>query len=220
MIHWKLAWNGWLNVFLKASCPLCNRPATGDLCASCLASLRRCRLANPQQFWQTDLPLFVWGNYGGMLKRAIAALKYENQPQLAKVLGSELGKAWQDSLLSRKQQLRVIPIPLHGTKLKQRGYNQAQLLAERFCEVTGMPLWASGLKRVRQTDAQFGLSATERSVNLAGAFEVGKVKGSGGVLLLDDIYTTGATARSAAQVLQQRGISVVGILAIATSRQK
>lgn len=146
-------------------------------------------------------------------------MKYENQPQLARVLGSELGKAWQDSPLSRKHPLGVVPIPLHGTKLKQRGYNQAQLLAESFCEVTGMPLSASGLKRVRQTEAQFGLSATERSANLADAFEVGKIKGRGGVLLLDDIYTTGATVRSAARVLQQQGISVVGILAIATSRK-
>ncbi|MBD2310296.1 ComF family protein [Desertifilum sp. FACHB-1129] len=216
---WLSIGKAWSGLFLKSSCPLCDRPAEGQLCAACLKSLRRCQLADPQRLWQAELPVFAWGTYGGLLKRAIAVLKYENQPQLARVLGTELAQAWLDSGISYPRGTGVIPIPLHETKLKQRGYNQAQLLAERFCEISGLRLYSSGLKRVRQTQAQFGLSSSARSLNLTEAFVVGNLKRNSPILLLDDIYTTGATARSAAQTLQQQGISVLGIGAIALAGQ-
>uniref|UniRef100_A0ACD5GRI1 ComF family protein n=1 Tax=Desertifilum tharense IPPAS B-1220 TaxID=1781255 RepID=A0ACD5GRI1_9CYAN len=92
-------------------------------------------------------------------------------------------------------------------------------MAERFCEISGLRLYSSGLKRVRQTQAQFGLSSSARSLNLTEAFVVGNLKRNSPILLLDDIYTTGATARSAAQTLQQQGISVLGIGAIALAGQ-
>ncbi len=220
MGNWTDTLKGFLNLFLKSNCPLCQRPAERELCRYCHRQLQGCQLANPGQFWQDPMPVFVWGAYGGTLKRAIAAMKYENHPELARPLGHWLGDAWRNGKGAAGGNLTVVPIPLHAAKLKKRGFNQAELLAQYFCEVTGLPLQRNGLQRVRETEAQFSLSGAEREQNLAGAFTVGKGfrhLHSRSVLLLDDIYTTGATVRSAAQTLRSAGISVCGVAAIATT---
>jgi predicted amidophosphoribosyltransferase len=108
---------------------------------------------------------------------------------------------------------------MHPDKQKQRGFNQAELLAEAFCETARLPLQRRGLKRVRTTVAQFGLAVADREQNLAGAFELDRPfehrYPNRSVLLIDDIYTTGATARSAAQTFQDHQIKVYGLAAIA-----
>ncbi len=241
-----------LNLFLKSNCPLCGRPADRELCPSCERSLLRCQFTNPSQFWKGPLPIFVWGLYGGLLKQAIAALKYENQPQLARPLGTWLAQAWMKSIspgsaTCAARTLRdrttqeistphsqvkpavrlpspqvVVPIPLHADKLKQRGFNQAELLAESFCQYTGLPLCRQGLERVRTTEALFGLSLTERQQVLADALSVGESltqKRPQRVLLLDDIYTTGTTVSEATSVLRRQGIFVYGVVAIATTKK-
>ena len=212
-----------LNLFLESNCPLCQRPTPKEFCQDCARQIQRCQMPNSNSLWQERLPVFVWGVYGGTLKRAIAALKYENQPQLARPLGHWLAQAWLNSQLASTR-LIVVPIPLHANKQKQRGYNQAALLAQSFCEITGLQLQQTGLERVRGTEAQFGLSIVEREKNLAMAFQLGsgfrRHRPASPVLLLDDIYTTGATARSAAQTLENLNIPVYGLVAIATSQRK
>lgn len=216
--------DGLLALFLKSNCPLCDRPVEVKLCEYCQRQLQRCQLPKPGEFWKGELPVFVWGNYSGILKRAIAALKYDNQPQLAHPLGQRLAQAWlQSPAATHAKKFTVVPIPLHSTKLQQRGYNQAELIAQSFCDVTGYKQQPQGLERMRTTEAQFGLSAQAREQNLADAFKVGKRLQNhpphSPVLLVDDIYTTGATVRSAAQALHKQGISVYGVVAIATSKQ-
>lgn len=212
-----------LDLFLRSDCPLCQRCTNQEVCQYCQRQIQGCQLANFAPSPQDQLPVWAWGSYSGALKRAIAALKYENHPQLACPLGYWLAQAWLDASSSTQHPLKsaitVVPIPLHPLKQQQRGYNQAELLAQSFCRVTGLPWQREGLKRVRLTEAQFGLSPTKREENLAEAFQVGtnlaQRCSTGSVLLLDDIYTTGATARAAAQILQQQGISVCGLAAIA-----
>jgi ComF family protein len=158
--------------------------------------------------------------YGGALKRAIATLKYENQPRLARPLGHWLAQAWLESSEQKtlRQQLTVVPIPMYAVKKQQRGYDQAELLAKHFCDFSGLTLQRRGLERIRATEAQFTLSATAREENLSDAFRLGKElqrRRPSTVLLLDDVYTTGATARSAMQTLHHHGIKVVGLVAIA-----
>ncbi len=223
MGHWSRTVKGLLNLFLKSNCPLCQRPTSKEFCEDCQRQLQRCQMSNPNQFWQGQLPVFAWGGYGGAMKRAIAALKYENHPQLARPLGHWLAQAWLSSPVSPEIKLTVVPIPMHPSKVSKRGYNQAELLAESFCDFTGYPMRSHILERVRETEAQFSLSGTEREKNLAGAFAVGKdflrSRPSTPVLLLDDIYTTGATAKSAAQTLAQHGIRVYGLVAVATPKR-
>lgn len=211
------------NLFLKPNCPLCDRPAEGLLCKSCDRQLQRCKLNRPAQFWTEKPPVFVWGNYGATVKRAIAAMKYENHPELARPLGHALAESWLNASVGVRSQLTVVPIPLHPKKQKERGFNQAELLAKSFCDLTGYSLEARGLERIRETEALFGLSAADRKQTLSGAIALGKGfrsnKPKGGVLLLDDIYTTGTTCREATQVLQKQGIKVYGIAAIATTKK-
>ncbi|HBE50731.1 MAG TPA: ComF family protein [Cyanobacteria bacterium UBA11369] len=215
--------NGLLSLFMQSECPICQRQTPQVLCAYCERQLQRCQLDRGRQLWHSELPVFAWGSYGGAVKRSLAVLKYNNKPQIAQPLGQWLGKAWLNSGLAGDTKLIVVPIPLHASKQRQRGYNQAELLAESFCQVTGLPLQRHGLERVRETEAQFTLKAAEREKNLQSAFAVGKrlqkSRSAASVLLLDDIYTTGATARAAADVLRRQGIRVYGLVAIAASGQ-
>jgi ComF family protein len=180
-------------------------------------------MPNPKQFWRGELPVFPWGRYGGAMKRALKVLKYDNQRQIAQPLGYWLADAWLKSSLAPGIKPTVVPIPLHAKKLSDRGFNQAELLAQSFCQATGLSLQGDGLERVRDTKPQFGLSEIERKQNIAGAFGLGKGfqkrRPTSGVLLLDDIYTSGKTASEAADTLRQHGISVYGIVAIATGGQ-
>ena len=216
--------NSLLALFLKSNCPICDRPADIEVCEYCQRQLLRCQLKTPSNLWQGELPVFVWGNYSGTLKQAIASLKYNNQPQLARPLGHWLGQAWLKSpVATQVKKLTVVPIPLHPTKLQQRGYNQAELIAQSFCQFTGYKEQLKGLERVRSTEAQFSLSPKEREQNLADAFVITKRlsqhPASAPVLLVDDIYTTGATVYSAAQAFRKAGIPVYGVVAIATSKK-
>ncbi len=223
MQTWTRSFKGLLNLFLQSSCPLCQRPTSNELCQDCSRQLQKCHLEKPGKLWKSPLPVLAWGNYGGILKRAIAVMKYDNHPEIARPLGEYLAATWLKYAPQPKSSLTVVPIPMHPHKLKIRGYNQAQLIAQSFCEITGLQLKSNGLKRVRETQAQFDLSASEREKNLTAAFGLGddfRRRPHTPVLLLDDIYTTGATAKSAAQTLHQAGIPVYGLIAVATTRKE
>lgn len=221
---------GWGNLgpaVLKSTCVSCQRTTSDVLCVYCLRQLQTQQLTDLKILEQISLPLFAWGYYGGPLKRAIAALKYQNQRQLGPWLGELLATAW---LAPQRQQLTwcrqlppalvVVPIPLHADKWRERGFNQALLIAQGFCRQTQLPLRGEGLVRHRFTTPQFGLTDQERQHNLAGAFAIGsdlRIKGQAKpqVLLLDDIFTTGATIAAATQILKQAGIPVWGTVTLA-----
>ena len=214
---------GFLSLFLKSNCPLCQRPAESIICPDCTRRLESCQLANPLQFWKDDLPLFVWGHYESQLKRAIAVFKYENHPELGEFFGYNLGENWlKCNLLKKFPQLTVIPVPLHAEKQEERGFNQAELIAKAFCQITRYPLQNQGLVRVRNTEAMFNLKPLERQANIQQAFSIGQglnqPKAKFPILLIDDIYTTGTTARECVKVLNAHQLPVLGIVAIASSR--
>ncbi|MFN7524364.1 MAG: ComF family protein, partial [Aphanizomenon sp.] len=101
-----------LNLFLKSDCPLCQRPTSRELCPYCIKQIQSCHQENPAYLWKQPLPIFAWGNYGGVVKRAIAALKYENQPQIGYILGQWLGESWLLNSPQPQKQLLVVPIPM------------------------------------------------------------------------------------------------------------
>ena len=212
-----------LSLFLESNCLLCDRSANAPLCEFCQHKLQQCRLKNPYQYWQGELPLFPWGVYGGLLKRAIAQVKYNNCQAIGELLGCWLGSAWRESPLRAHSKLVIVPIPLHDQKLHKRGFNQAELIARSFCEYTGYSLQPEALQRVRATEAMFGLNRLQREKNLKDAFRVSKSfqrqHYSTPVLLLDDIYTTGTTVKEAAKALRHQGIPVVGVAAVSLASQ-
>ncbi len=212
-----------LSIFLQPNCPLCERATTEEICNYCQKQLKSCQLKEHKKFWQGDLPLFVWGEYDGKLKQAIAALKYDKNPQIGELLGFWLAESWQKySLINTKIKPLIIPIPLHKSKEKIRGFNQADIIARGFCQVTKYPLNTKGLIRIRQTKAMFSLNFEEKENNIKGAFKLGKSLENNSlsrpVLLVDDIYTTGTTVKEAARILRNKGIKVLGVLAVSTPR--
>ncbi|MDR9404502.1 MAG: ComF family protein [Halothece sp. Uz-M2-17] len=218
MLNWSQLSQEILSLFLHPNCPLCGRSAEQVVCKNCERQLQQCRLSQSQFQGKGGISVFAWGKYEGLLKRAIAQLKYEQQAQLARPLGLYLGQTWL-TLASGRLNPLVVPIPLHPAKQKQRGYNQAELIARSFCTVTGLPLQAHGLKRVKNTDALFGLNPKEREKAVAKAFQVGKgLKAQQSVILIDDIYTTGTTVNTAHMTLQQAGMKVIAVGAIAASQ--
>jgi ComF family protein len=200
-------WQTFLNFFLKPPCPLCDRPTTDILCLYCQRQLLENQLKQPQPHSN----IFAWGDYNGGLKRTITACKYQDHPELATHLGNLLGTAWLQHYPER-QELRVIPIPMHIDKQRERGFNQATLIAQSFCRQTRLPIDHS-LQRIKATQAQFQLSPIDRQSNLQDAFQLTSNHQLTGqaVLIIDDIYTTGATISAASQVLQNSGIKVFGV---------
>ncbi len=109
----------------------------------------------------------------------------------------------------------VVPVPLHEKRLARRGYNQALELARPLAHAHGFPLAPGILQRTRDTPPQTELSAEQRHKNLRGAFTASAVPEGASVLLIDDVFTTGATLREAAKTLRKAGAAHVRVLAMA-----
>ena len=213
-----------LNSFLHRGCAVCDRPTPKSFCTDCQRQLQD-QIRHYSQAGASSDPCFVasLGAYDGVLKRAILSLKYENRPEVAQFLGAELGRQWLKAARSLPAKpLYALPIPLHSERQRQRGYNQAALLARSFCQVSGLTLLEHGLVRSQATVPQHQLGIEARQKNLEGAFALGKSlhrqqakAPSLGVVLIDDIYTTGVTVRSAAEVLKRSDVSVLGTVVVA-----
>lgn len=196
---------------------MCKRFSSGVLCPDCRHKLETCQAAVSLTF-ADNRPLIAWGHYQGLLKQLLGRLKYDQQAQIAHLLGQLLGIAWLENQSYNRQSI-VIPIPLHEGRQQERGYNQSALIAKSFCQVTGLNLTLNGLVRVKATAAQFNLSPQDRLINVAQAFQLGSELAKRGcgknIVLLDDIYTTGATVHSAVEALNQAGFKVSGIAVVA-----
>lgn len=212
-----------LGLLLAESCVLCQRPAQEACCPACQRQVRQSRLSQPLDTRQPGLPVVAWGRYEDGLRQLIRQFKYSGQPQLAQWLGVEMGHTWRQHRPPTRspRPLAIVPIPLHASKLQQRGFNQAELLARWVARAAQAPLVENGLVRRQATQAQHSLSAQQRQDNLAQAFAVNPRHRANlqnkTVWLVDDIFTTGATAQAAAQALRREGISVAGICTAARS---
>lgn len=207
-----------LNLFLKSNCPICQRATASELCTNCVEQLQKCQVDNARVFWKQPIRVFPWGAYGGILKRAIAVTKYEKHPEVGRLLGQWLGQQWliEVPVKPPDQKFIVVPIPIHPSKLKKRGFNQAAVIAKGFCDVTGYQMKENLLQRVQDTPTMHSLSQSQRQKNLTGAFTIRNSHAyPKRVLIIDDIYTTGATVSEAVITLNRVGIEVIGVAATA-----
>jgi ComF family protein len=161
------------------------------------------------------------GAYRDGLRAAIHALKFRGRVAVAAPLGALLAErgAALAGLTGEAPTLvdAVVPVPLHPGRLAERGFNQAELLAAPCARAWGRPLVTGALVRTRPTRPQTELDAVERGTNVAGAFAVRRPAAVAGqrVVLVDDVLTTGATARAAARALRDGGAAAVGVLVLA-----
>jgi len=153
------------------------------------------------------------GYFEGPLREAIHQFKYRP----CRSLGVPLGRWMAENLGAVRAVDLVIPVPLHSSRLRQRGFNQALLLANQVADSFSLPLCYDNLVRLKRTKPQVELSPEERLQNVKNAFSmlvpdrmIGK-----SVLIVDDVYTTGATMNECSRILKEAGAVRVSALTIA-----
>ena len=154
--------------------------------------------------------------FEGVLREALHQLKYRGRTVLAEPLGGLMAAYWMQHPLSADV---VVPVPLHAARLRERGYNQAALLARVMARRIGLPLDERTLVRQRATASQVDLDASQRKENVRGAFSCfDRTLAGRRVLLVDDVCTTGATLEACAVALYEGGARSVQALTLARAR--
>lgn len=194
-------------------CARCGSTITGagfpapQFCADCSAGHSPTRLDG----------IRVATDYAGAARTALLALKFAGQRRVAEPLASLMAAPFQCDIHTADM---VIPVPLHSSRLGQRGYNQAELLARAFSRQQGIAIRTDILVRSRATEAQTRLSRGERRRNVAGAFTIATPAAAAAVtgkriLLIDDVTTTGSTLDAAAEPLRAANAASVWAMAFA-----
>jgi ComF family protein len=163
--------------------------------------------------------LLSFGFHSGPLRQAIHNLKYNDLRSLAAPLGRMMGEGWAALAPHGSEIDAIVPVPLHASRQRQRGYNQAALLARELSIYLRCPVVEEALVRTRATLPQVGLDAQARHDNVRGAFECTDDSLAGKqVLLVDDVCTTGSTLDSACAALRQAGVLSVWAYVLARAK--
>jgi ComF family protein len=188
----------------RCGVPFVSREGDNHTCSECLLEKKHYRRAR------------AFGVYDGSLMEAIHLLKYRKKTSLSRPLSALARETfvqfWDINAIDL-----LVSVPLHVKRLRERGFNQAHLLIRRWAKQDGIPLDGLTLSRSRWTAPQTTLRRGERRKNIKGAFSVRHPKRIKGrkVLLVDDVYTTGATVNECARVLMKAGAEFVDVLTLA-----
>jgi ComF family protein len=218
-----------LDLAFPSACAGCGSEGE-PLCSACRPALDA-RLALPGGTpigLPAELPMpllqIEWcAPFAGSVRAALHELKYGGERRLARPLGEAVARRWARVGIGATV---VVPVPVHADRERQRGYDQAALIAEVAARALGLPCVVA-LERARATAAQFELGRDERSANVAGAFRLRRAAASDAgptavlgqwVLLVDDVVTTGATLAACAAALEEAGAYAVSAIAVARER--
>ncbi len=185
-------------------CEMCGIPNTKGTCDECATT--------PPPYGK----LRTIAYYESALQQAIHLFKFEKRTSLAKPLTQLTMEHIPDDCNITEYDF-ILPIPIHKKRLRERGFNQATLIANRIAKTTGVQVVTDALVRHRNTSPQSSLDREARQTNIVGAFELQKKKvvRNKRILVLDDVYTTGATVREAVKVLWDADPIEVDVLTLA-----
>lgn len=221
---------GALSLIFPRRCPVCGQivmPRGGLICPPCVKKLSwvsgpRCRRCGKEVADETIEYCFDCSrrrhafeegmaliNYNETASRSMAQIKYKNRREYLDFYAEAMLRRLGRKILRLSPDI-ILPVPVHPSRRRIRGFNQAEELARRLSEGLGIPYSAGILTRTRKTSPQKSLTPSERFKNLEQAFSARPLpKEVKTVLLVDDIYTTGATMEACARVLKKNGIQTV-----------
>lgn len=220
----------------KQSCVLCGAEH-GPICITCRTNylrpeLRRCRkcgkLVQPEKQYCLDCSsgrgpkqldqVTAWGHYSGGLKEFIHTVKFKAHPRLI----GEISRPFSDWAIRQLPAVDgIVAVPMHRTRLAERGFNQAEVIASALHWELGLPI-LPGVERAESRSSQVFLSRKERLHNLKGIFVVRQPEyyRDRSVWLIDDVTTTGATLEAVAEVLRENGVKAIYGLCLAAGLEK
>ena len=211
-----------LDFLFPARCPGCGAevPGRGGWCQDCLGltlTLRRIPLGEAERV--AIFRAWALGRYHTVLRDLLLPLKYRGRRDRLPYLATFLQAARAHLPFSPEKGDIAVPVPLFPTREKARGFNQTELIFRDWLTGQGWT-WQKALLRTRETMPQHGLSAAARAENVADAFAVAPDADVAGkrVLLIDDIFTSGATLTAAAKALHRGGASRIEALVLASDR--
>lgn len=198
-----------LSSFKEITGPICERcgkpaPDSGGLCEDCSDGDREFFLARSFGLYEP----------GGGLAESIKGLKYEGERALARDLAPLLGQEGNSELLERAE--AVAFVPLSSEKLERRGFNQAELLARSLARAENLPVIET-LYKSMETRPQADLGRADRLINVQGSFAYRREIEFDSVLLVDDVFTTGATVDECSKVLKRAGTERIYVATLARS---
>lgn len=221
-----------LDIIYPRSCEACGESLLGGenlICVKCLIDLPR---TNSHIIEKESISNKFWGKIPvsntisylkfskkGKVQKLLHELKYRNKPEVGKFLGQLYGTDLKAIKFEKNIDL-IIGVPLHPTKLIQRGYNQADCIAEGLSVALDIPFDTAVVKRITHTSSQTKKSRFERFQNVKNIFDVidvEKIKDKR-IAIIDDVLTTGSTIESLAATLLNEGCKDISVITIATAQ--
>ena len=195
-----------INLIYPPQCVHCGRVDT-SFCTACTEQLSQEAIVTTLRNLPTNSVIVSTGSHTGILQSGVQALKYHNETNLAQVFAMRIAAAIQETRWTFDT---IIPVPLHSSRIQERGYNQSQEIASVLSEVIRCPSNPHAIQRIRATRSQVDLNREERQNNMNNAFLGNSQEIYGSVILLiDDVLTTGATITACAQAAYDAGAKAV-----------
>ena len=229
---------GILNILYPERCPVCHGILQGKnfVCPSCRQKLpyikepkcKKCgkEVEKEEQEYCRDCQRFSHSfdkggavfAYDQVMRKSISMFKYHNRREYARFYAAEMYEHCRHFLNTCNPDV-ILPVPIHRQKKRQRGFNQAELVAKKLGKMMKVPVDSKYLIRREKTVPQKELSRQKRKANLKQAFKVNKTNRTyERVLIVDDIYTTGATIDAISEILRENQVKIIFFLTICVGR--